>query len=154
MSPLLMSLGAGLVGTTLMTLVMAMIHRAGVANADMIRALGSWYTKSYDNALGIGLLVHYTAGLVFSIPYAVVLGAFSDGGSLVTLGLGALLGLAHGLVMSLLLVAVVSERHPVERFRAAGVDVAAAHVLGHVVYGVGVAIVVVVLGIDWGVRLT
>jgi uncharacterized membrane protein YagU involved in acid resistance len=153
MVTLLQSMAAGLVGTAWMTFAMAFVHRAGFANADMTRALGSWLTRSDRNALFVGLLVHAAAGALFGIPYAVALGTFASGGLLLLLGIGALLGLVHGLVMSLVLVAVVSDRHPVERFRDAGPAVAAAHVLGHVVYGLGVALMVGALGIDWGVAV-
>jgi hypothetical protein len=46
-------------------------------------------------------------------------------------------------------VALASERHPVAQYREAGMEVAVAHVAGHVIYGMGVAAVVQVLGIDW-----
>jgi hypothetical protein len=40
----------------------------------------------------------------------------------------------------------VAETHPVERFRTAGVEVAAAHVAGHLAYGMGVGLVAGWLG--------
>lgn len=36
--------------------------------------------------------------------------------------------------------ALVAERHPVEKFRRAGPEVAAAHIVGHVAYGLGVGL--------------
>jgi hypothetical protein len=153
LTTLLQTLVAGLVGTSLMSFSMTAVHRSGWANADMVRALGSLVTRSLERALGWGLLIHNVSGVLFAIPYAAVLGALAGSGALLLVGLGAMLGFAHGLVVSLLLLAVVAEKHPLERFRKAGFEVAVAHILGHVAYGVGVASVVGLLGIDWGLRL-
>ena len=144
---------AGLVGTAGMSLSMGFIHAKGWANADMIRALGSLVTRSYERSFGPGLGIHLVGGQLFAVPYAVILGAFGETSFLTRLVLGAVLGLVHGLVMSLLLLVAVSERHPVEEFQEAGLEVAGAHVVGHVAYGIGVAVVVAALGIDWGIRL-
>jgi hypothetical protein len=54
--------------------------------------------------------------------------------------MGAALGLFHGAAMSFILLAVVSDKHPVAEFRAVGFEVAAAHVVGHVAYGAGVGL--------------
>ena len=56
------------------------------------------------------------------------------------LGLG--IGFFHGLVVSLALVWIVSERHPLEEFNDAGLAVGLSHLLGHVVYGGVVGVVV------------
>ena len=150
---LLATFFAGIVGTSFMSVVMTVVHRTGWANADMIRALGSLITRSRDNALGWGLAIHFVSGMLFAIPYAIVLSAFGGKGAIITLGLGVLMGLAHGIVMSLLLLAAVSEKHPLEQFQKAGFEVAVAHILGHVAYGFGVALMVLALNIDWGLRL-
>ncbi len=42
--------------------------------------------------------------------------------------------------------AIVSDKHPLEEFRGADFEVAVAHIVGHVAYGVGVGLVVAVLG--------
>ena len=150
---LVKTLLAGLVGTSFMSVVMTVIHRREWANADMIRALGSCVTKSYEKALGWGLGIHFTSGALFAIPYAAILSAFPDGGFVVRIGLGTLLGLVHGLVMSLVLLAVVSEKHPLPQFQKAGFEVGVAHIFGHIAYGVGVAFMVELLRIDWGLRV-
>ncbi len=143
---------AGLAGTALMTLLMTVIHRTGLAQADMIRALGALITRSYERSLVPGLLIHFASGAVFAFPYVFVLGGLDLPSTAATIGLGALIGFVHGFVMSFILVAAVSEEHPVEQFREAGFEVAAVHVLGHVAYGVGVATVAGLLAIDFGFR--
>ena len=137
---------AGVLGTVLMSVTMGTIHAAGWANADMIRALGSLVTRRREGAFAAGLGIHLVAGALFAVPYTLILGALSGGGFLMTLGLGALLGLVHGIVMALVLLAVVSEKHPLEEFRETDFEVAVAHIVGHVAYGVGVGLVVAFLG--------
>lgn len=148
----IMTILAGVVGTAAMSLFMSVVHRAGWANADMIRALGSCVTRSYENSLGPGLLMHFASGAAFAFPYALVLSGLGLPTVAGVLGAGALIGFVHGFAMSFLLVAAVSERHPVPRFRTAGFEVAAAHIAGHVAYGIGVGAAVGLLAVDYGFR--
>ena len=144
---------AGGVGAISMSLAMGAIHATGYANADMIRALGSLVTRKYEGSFGWGLVIHLLSGMLFAIPYAAVLGGFAEKSLLMSAGLGGLLGLVHGLVMSLILLGVVTERHPMNRFKSAGFEVAIAHIVGHVAYGIGVGAVAHALTIDCGLRL-
>ena len=144
---------AGLVGATSMSLVMGAIHASGYANADMIRALGSLVTRRSEGSFPMGLGIHLVSGMLFAIPYTAVLGGFPAMSLLMSSALGGVMGLVHGLVMSLALLSVVARRHPMERFREAGFEVAIAHVVGHAAYGVAVGALTQALSIDWGLRL-
>jgi hypothetical protein len=143
---------AGVTGTALMSVILTIIHRAEWANADMIRAVGSLVTRRYENSLVPGLGLHFAAGTVFAFPYVILMRGtgISPLGAMV--GLGFLLGLFHGVVMSYAMLALVAENHPIERFREPGFEVAAAHVVGHLVYGIGVGAMVALLDIDFGIR--
>jgi hypothetical protein len=140
---------AGLLGTSFMSGLMTVIHRKEWANADMIRALGSFVTRSYESSLVPGLIVHLCAGIGFAFAYAwIVTRILGDrsGGALL---LCAILGLMHGIVVGLMLIGVVSKRHPVERFRSVGMEVAAAHLAGHLAYGLGVGLVLDLFDVRW-----
>lgn len=147
------TIAAGVVGTAVMTFVMSFVHERGWATADMIRALGSAATGSYERSFKPGLLIHFASGIVFAFPYVLILGGIALPSVWGTIGVGALIGFVHGFVMSFVLVAAVAEKHPLEQFRRAGFEVAAAHVLGHVSYGIGVATIAALLSIDFGLRL-
>lgn len=140
MFPLIV-VAAGIVGTAFMTAVMWFIHRAGWANADMIRALGSLITRHYEKSLAPGLALHFTAGCVFAIPYLLIVRSVGTHSFLEIVAVCVAIGVFHGAAMSFVLMALVAENHPVEKFQTAGVEVAAAHVAGHVAYGIGVGIV-------------
>jgi len=131
---------AGLVGTALMSLTMGLIHITRLTNADMIRGVGSLVTKRLDNAFPVGLLLHLIAGAIFAIPYTYVLRSMPVVSPASQLAGGAALGLFHGVAAGFILMALVAEKHPLERFRKAGVEVAVAHVVGHVAYGMGVGL--------------
>ncbi len=137
---------AGFVGTTLMTGAMWFIHRSGWANADMTRALGSLITRRYENSLLPGLAIHFSAGCIFAIGYLLVLRSLDLQSIRASIGVGTALGAFHGAAMGFILMALVADTHPVERFRTAGVEVAAAHVVGHLAYGMGVGFVAGWLG--------
>jgi hypothetical protein len=128
----------GLLATTVMTAFLYFIHWAGFANGDMVRAIGSAITKRYDGSFWTGMAVHYVSGIVFAGIYVYILSLvppLADDQAIKMAGLGALLGFVHGLVVSLGLVVVVAEHHPMEQFRRAGFGVALVHLAAHVVYG-------------------
>ena len=56
---ILMPIVAGFIATVGITGVLWAINKSGWTNADMIRAIGSFFTKSYENALRIGLIIHF-----------------------------------------------------------------------------------------------
>ena len=66
---LLRVLLVGIVATACMSLSLYLIHWSGFANGDMVRALGSWVTRRYEDSLRIGLLIHFSAGVAFALIY-------------------------------------------------------------------------------------
>jgi hypothetical protein len=143
---------AGVIGTALMSIVLVIIHKSEWANADMFRAVGSLLTRRYENSLKPGLLLHFAAGAFFAFPYVILMRGTGVTPLGAMVGLGFLIGLFHGVVMSYAMLAVVAETHPVERFREPGVEVAVAHTVAHLAYGVGVGATVALLDIDFGIR--
>ena len=126
---------SGLISTILMSLILEGITRSKLANADMIRALGSIYTRKYSNSLTPGIILMLFSGVLFSLIYYVIIGFFVPQPGIATVLAGLAMGLFHGMVVSLGLVVLVAEYHPLEKFRKAGFTVAASHVVGHVFYG-------------------
>ena len=141
------SMLSGFVGTIGMTLVMWLITRSGIAHADMIRAIGSIFTRSYDDSVTPGFIVHFGVGIIISFFYVIIISILGPESIIKTMGAGAMIGLFHGVVFSFLLVVAVAEHHPLERFRTAGSEVAVAHLAGHIVYGLLVGIVVGLTGV-------
>jgi len=147
MKSILVIILSGILGTSGMSLVMWLITRSGLVNADMIRAVGSIYTRSYKNALLPGIIMHFTAGIIFAFLYVVFLSLFSLGSVGAYIGMGAMTGVFHGLVVSFLIVVLVAEHHPIEQFQKAGAEVAVAHLFGHIIYGLIVGAVIGIAGI-------
>jgi len=147
MKSILIIILSGILGTGGMSLVMWLITRSGLANADMVRAVGSIYTRSYENALLPGIIMHFTAGIIFAFLYVVFLSLFSLGSVGAYIGMGAMTGVFHGLVVSFLIVVLVAEHHPIEQFQKAGSEVAVAHLVGHIIYGLIVGAVIGIAGI-------
>jgi hypothetical protein len=141
---------AGVSGTLLMSSVMWFIHRRGWANADMIRAVGSLVTRRYENSLGPGLLMHLAAGCLFAVPYLFIIRSVGVTNVFSLLLIGATLGTFHGAAMIFILMAL-AEKHPLPQFRKAEIDVAWAHVVGHVAYGTGIGLVTALVGARLGV---
>jgi hypothetical protein len=136
------ALVAGLVGGVAMELVMWLITRAGLARGDMILALGSLLTKTRDNAYRVGLVVHATAAVGFALVYALLMVTLGYTHLPLSLMLGLGVGVLHGLLVSLMLVWVVADRHPLEEFKEADLLVGLSHLAGHAAYGAMVGLVV------------
>jgi hypothetical protein len=147
MEPFIKTVFAGILGTLGMSALMWIITRSGLANADMIRAIGSIFTRSYENAFVPGLIVHFGVGSIIGFFYILLINLLSPQSLISFISTGAMIGLFHGIAFSFLLVVSVAEHHPLERFREAGLEVAIAHLVGHVVYGLIVGAIAGILQI-------
>ncbi len=141
-TPLLTALIAGVLGLVAMEVVFWLIGRLGWAKADMILALGSLFTKSRDSGFHVGLIIHATSAIVFALLYTLGLMAigFTALPNSLMLGLGA--GVLHGIMVSLALVWVVSDHHPLEEFKDADFAIGLSHVVAHAAFGAVVGLVV------------
>jgi len=144
MRNLLFTLAAGPLATGGMSLFMAFVSAVGLANANMIRAVGSVWTKSYDNSLKPGLAIHFAVGMVLAFVYALFISLLNPGSLLEYVVGGVVFSTLHGLVVSFVLVVMVAQYHPIEKFQQAGSEVAVAHFAGHIIYGI---IIGTILGI-------
>lgn len=136
------SVVAGLIATTGMELLFRKITKSGLANADMVRAIGSVFTKSMETAYRVGIIIHFISGIIFAFIYTLVISFLNIHGFISCVGSGLLMGFIHGAVVGFVLVVLVSEHHPLAEFRNAGFLVAVAHWGGHLLYGVIIGAVV------------
>jgi hypothetical protein len=139
---LITSLAAGVLGGLAMEAVLWAIGRAGWAKADMVVALGSLLTRSRENAWRVGMIVHAGSAIFFAVAYTALLASVGITALPTSMMLGAGVGFLHGLFVTLGLVWVVAERHPLKEFNEAGLAIGLAHVVGHVAYGAVIGIVV------------
>jgi len=144
---LVWSVIAGGLGVAAMTTVLWAITRSGLSNARMVVAVGSLLTRGYEKATLVGGFIHVTAGLFFGLVYTLILVAIGHGGVVPNLMFGALIGVVHGLIMALVLVAAVAEVHPLEEFQKGGFDIAVSHAAAHIVYGAVVGLVIGLSGL-------
>lgn len=129
---------AGLIATTGITLVLWVINKSGWTNADMVRAAGGFLTRSYENALRIGLVIHFLTGIVFAAVYMYVLSfvmlEIGLKNFVSSVALGGTLGFFQGFIVALAIVRF-AYLHPLPEFQEADYKVAIAHIIGHIVYG-------------------
>jgi len=139
---LLTVLVAGVVASAAMEGVLLVIGRAGWAKADMLVALGSMITKSRTNAWKVGVVLHVVSATVFAVLYTLLMMKLGYTHLPMSFMLGLGIGIVHGLLVSLALVWVVAQRHPLEEFNEATLAIGLSHFVGHVVYGGVVGLVV------------
>jgi len=138
------SLAAGLLGALAMEGIMALIGRVDWAKGSMIVALGGLVTGRRENAFRTGVIIHAISAIVFALIYnaAMMQIGFSRFPEAFFIGTG--FGVMHGIMVSLGLVWVIAEQHPLEEFSDAGFAVGLRHLAGHIVFGAVVGLVVAV----------
>ncbi len=141
---LLTSVGAGLTGGLIMSAVMAVIDRSDVPGRNMVVALGSLLTRSKENARLVGLILHAAAAVIYGLVYTWLLIVLDLQGWPTAFFGGLGLGIFHGIVVSLSLVWVVADQHPLPEFRETGPLVFIEHFAGHAAFGVTVGLVLAV----------
>jgi hypothetical protein len=133
---------AGLLRGLAMTIVMRTLSRTRLGEGDMIIAVGSLLTRSRESARLVGVILHGISAIAFGQLYTALLIALDantwPGGLFAGLGFGVF----HGIVVSLSLVWIVADHHPLPEFRKAGPAVFLEHFAGHVAYGAVVGLVV------------
>ena len=131
----LMPIVAGFIATAGITGVLWAIDKTGWTNADMVRAVGSLITKSNDKARSVGLIVHFINGMIIAAIYLHLLSMLRMENIASEMLIGGLIGCAQGLFVSWAIIRF-AHRHPLEEFRQADYQVAIAHTVGHIAYGV------------------
>lgn len=125
----------GLIAAFVMNLFMRAVSRSFDRRADMVRALGSFFTGKLDNAASVGTAIHSGAGVVFGMIYFAIMQTM---GALIfpyALFLGIGFGFFHGLIASYMLMFYASERHPLEEYRKATMQEGVLHFFGHIIFG-------------------
>ncbi|HEY0946482.1 MAG TPA: hypothetical protein VGD81_14490 [Opitutaceae bacterium] len=133
---------AGLLGALAMTVVMRLMSRRDPRRGDMVVAVGSLLTKTRDNARLVGVILHGISAIAFGMLYTVIMIALNMTEWPGAFFMGVGFGTFHGIVVSLSLVWVVADQHPLEEYRNAGPAVFLEHFAGHVVYGAVVGLVI------------
>jgi hypothetical protein len=139
---LVTALAAGLIGGAAMELTMWLIARKGWAKGNMLVALGSLFTHARTNAFRVGMIIHAFSAVGFAMLYAIGMMALSYTTLPYSLLVGLGFGFVHGMLVSLALVWVVADQHPLEEFKEADLAIGLCHLAGHVTYGGVVGLVV------------
>jgi tetrahydromethanopterin S-methyltransferase subunit G len=102
-------------------------------------------TRSRNKAFRAGAGLHGISAFVFAVIYAFAMMHLGLAHFPTAFFAGIGFGILHGIVVSLMLVWIVAERHPLAEFQEAGLAVGLSHFAGHVAYG---AIVGLVIGLS------
>ena len=126
---------AGVLAIFFMSLVMALFNFFKLAEADMIRAVGSLLTRKVSNAFFPGLVIQIIMSVFFTLIYGFLFNLLPEKYLIHIPAIGAGFGLFHGGVVSWAIASIVSDYHPVKRFQEAKLEEALAHTVGHIVFG-------------------
>jgi len=137
---------AGLAGTVVISMIMAMAPRIGMPKMAIWEMLGSMFNKDGNNALG--WVIHFMMGVIFAIIYAALWAAGIGSATLVS---GVIFGVVHFLVAGLMMGGMPMMHAGVKAgtVKAPGLYMTAnggmmsfvGGLIGHAVYGLVVALV-------------
>ncbi len=124
---------AGFLGTLAMSAFMLLPVKLGFERVDIIRAVGSYFTKDRETAFMPGLVLHFVAGIIFAYIYYAIF-SFIRGIPINALS-GLFAGLVHGVVVMLYVVIAVLEHHPNARYQKRGPMTGFIQLVGHGIFG-------------------
>ncbi|GIK57426.1 MAG: hypothetical protein HND44_13005 [Chloroflexi bacterium] len=137
---------AGVVGTIVITMVMAMAPKMGMPKMDIVGMLGSMFSPESNRTLGMAM--HLMMGVVFAILYAL---AWNTGLGTVSLLWGAVFGAIHWLIagammggMGMMHAGIKAGAMPnpgVFMLHNGGMMAFMGGLMGHVIFGLVVALV-------------
>lgn len=126
----------GAVGVFLMFAIMWLITNSGLANCNMVGAIGSMITPDKTKENVYGLLVYVAGGMFFTFVYNMIFQEIMIDSVNFMLLLAMFLGFVHGLIVSYAIVAVFSHKHKDDRFQEVSIGIALAHLIAHMIFGV------------------
>jgi hypothetical protein len=146
MMNILGAIAAGLVGTIVITMVMAMAPKMGMPKMDMVGMLGSMFSSESNRTLGMA--IHLMMGVVFAIVYALL---WNLGVGTVGLLWGAIFGAGHWLVAGAMMggmpmmhagiKAGAIEAPGIFMLNRGGMMAFMGGLIGHIIFGLVVALV-------------
>jgi len=98
----------GFIATLVLTALMSAGQALGLSRMSVPYLLGTLVTPRRDRAMTVGFLVHLINGWLFSLLYALIFESWHRASWL----LGALVGLAHGLIVLISLLPLLPGLHP------------------------------------------
>ncbi len=128
---------AGLAGTAAMTVLMYLAPMMGLPKMDIIGMLGSMFTSNKGTATILGLVTHFMMGAFFAIIYALL---WSLGIGSPTWLWGLIFGAVHG-VVAIVTMPLMARMHPRPPEMEGGMLTMLGQLMGHMVYGLVVALV-------------
>jgi len=139
---------AGIVATTVMTLIVESAYYLGIAKINLLRALGSLITRSENKSLVVGFAVHYSVGIFFALFYATLLTYAPTTSVATSIAIATFAGFLHGLVVGILFTILIAEHHPLLQFRSTGFGDVFVHIVAHASFGFSVGATLTLMSVS------
>jgi hypothetical protein len=112
---------AGIVGALAMLVVIYGGKAMGMTSMDLLRTLGTMVSPNSTGSAvyGIGLMMHLMMGAGFGLAHAGLLHAIDPSTDGAAVGVGLILGAAHGMIVTVAMPMMLSMAHPLVRTGAA-----------------------------------
>jgi hypothetical protein len=131
---------SGVAGAFAMTEFMLKVSSAYSKRVDMLKALGSFFTRKSEGSRELGQKIHILSGLFFGALYFAIMHFIGGLNFPYAIFLGIGFGFFHGLTMSYILMFYASEKHPIKEYRDATLEEGLLHLVGHIIFGIVVGL--------------
>ena len=137
---------SGAIGACVMGALVQWSSRGKATDTDGVQALGNFGLLGLGHGKLTGWIVHIVAGMVFAVPYAIVMQWLGLTQIHHMLLAGVATGALHGYVVGFWIIILLGEHHRFRRVREEGPVLAVIYMISHVVFGGVVGLMLGVTG--------
>lgn len=141
----LVSLIAGVVGTTAMLAFLYFLAYAHAIESRLPLALGAILLKRMEGALPVGLALHYAFGIAWGFIYVNLIALAQPESAIALVFMAVAFGLVHGIFATFTMIGM-ADRHPLKQFRETPVVSSLAHGFAHLIFGLAIGLTILALG--------
>lgn len=135
---------AGVIGALGMILILNLFSQFGWTRSNIIKALGSLFGRPPKQALTLGIIFHFIAGIIFAMVYSTILLLTDIHHPAVIIVVATIIGFIHGVIASLIFVAGAVLSNPEKEIKKVQFSGGPVYFFAHLVYGLLVGVVLAI----------
>jgi hypothetical protein len=136
------SIVGGLVGGVIFLVTMYALRMFKVTTANPIHTLGSYFSDRPSTQAALALLLFFSGALIFAYVDTLLLKLFPGDNVIMLTFVGAFIGFAHGIVVTLATASIVAKKHPLPEYQTLPFPATLSYVIAHVLFGVCIGLTV------------
>jgi hypothetical protein len=125
----------GLAGGVIFLIAMYLMRAFKITTANPIHTLGSFFSDRQSTQTILALIIFFSGALLFAFVDSFLLTVFPVENFFMLIFIGAFIGFAHGLVVTLATANIAAPRHPLPEYQTLPFPAGLSYVIAHVLFG-------------------